>query len=459
MALANGLLPGFTYTITSGALAGEEVVIVDNTPFPDTDATRRRKVTVQFSDGTQGYILPRQLSDMPVGQVPAFMPPASAAPVPTVVVGSWAPPTQPLSSLPAPPMPLKAPATLTVAAPGGVTVAVAGGRVLNPITDPMDPRLDHLRPNTGRGSNVSKYVNRIMANGQTDVEFFLTFASDAYRAENNAHPINCALKGETQAGKTLLVEVLAVEWAKMLGLPKPMPIFTLSGSSGVTDFDLFGQTTSYTDPATGIESLIWLPGIVELAAQCGGILYLDEMNAMGERVTSSLHPVIDHRHMFINRNKPVWKDGQFMPEVVYTSPDTWVIATYNEGYRGMGQMNEAYAQRFEHIVWEYDEAVERTLVKSPTILLLAQALRQARQSAMGIRTPFGTSAMQRFKRNVDTFGPEMAAQILCGMFPASERAVVESILTDRSIILLLQEEEKAAAAHAAALASSQDEPI
>ena len=32
---------------------------------------------------------------------------------------------------------------------------------------------------------------------------------------------------------------------------------------------------------------MWLPGVVDLAAQVGGILYLDEVNAMGERVTSS----------------------------------------------------------------------------------------------------------------------------------------------------------------------------
>ena len=170
----------------------------------------------------------------------------------------------------------------------------------------MDPRLDHLRPNTQK---VAQYVNRTMPNGMTDVQFFLQFTGEAHRRENQGRPANIMLKGDTQGGKTFLVEVLAVAWAKMLGYPKPMPIFTLSGSSGVTDFDLFGQAAPYVDPDTGGEHIVWLPGVVDLAAKVGGILYLDECNALGERVTTSLHPVVDHRHTFTNRNKPVKAPG------------------------------------------------------------------------------------------------------------------------------------------------------
>ena len=111
--------------------------------------------------------------------------------------------------------------------------------------------------------------------------------------------------------------------------------------------------------------LIWLSGVVDLAARCGGILYLDEANFMGERVTSSLHPLADHRHHFINRNKPVYKDGQFMPETVTGHLDLWIIATINEGYRGTGNFNEAFAGRFENVLWGYNDEVERILVKSP----------------------------------------------------------------------------------------------
>jgi MoxR-like ATPase len=273
----------------------------------------------------------------------------------------------------------------------------------------------------------------------SDVEFLLNFTTDAYRAKNEGRPANIMLKGDTQGGKTFLVEVLAVKWAEAMGLPKPMPIFTLSGSSGITDYDLYGQTTSYTDPMTGREMLVWLPGMADLAAQVGGILYLDEVNAMGERVTSSLHPLTDHRHHFINRNKPVFKGGQFMPDAVTADLDLWIIGTYNEGYRGMGEMNEAFINRFRHLVWDYDQEVEQKLIPSPAIRLLGDALRTAR-SANQVRTPVGTAALQRVQEDVDAFGIAAAMEVFTGMFKPNERPVVQSIIEDRSIFLMLQEE-------------------
>jgi len=250
------------------------------------------------------------------------------------------------------------------------------------------------------------------------------------------------LKGDTQGGKTFLVEVLAVEWAKRLGLPKPMPIFTLSGSAGITDFDMFGQASPYYDPATGTERIVWLPGVVDMAARVGGILYADECNAIAERYTSSLHPIADHRHTFTNRNRPVAVPGDgFMPETVTTSMNLWFIGTFNEGYRGMSDMNEAFVNRFRHIEWGYDEKVEKALVPSPTIHLLADALRTARDQNK-LRTPVGTAALQRLHLDIQTFGPELALDVFVAPFKAQERLIVRSIIEDRSIALLLGEELK-----------------
>ena len=338
--------------------------------------------------------------------------------------------------------PVPAEETVTTAPLVDVNDNAAVGRYIsNPITDPMDPRLDHLRPSRAK---VKRYINRQMANGMTDVEFLLTFTTDVYRERNQDRPANVMLKGDTQSGKTFLVEVLAVKWAEMRGLPKPLPIFTLSGSSGVTDYDLFGQTTSYTDPTTGRESLVWLPGIVDLAAQVGGILYLDEVNAMPERVTISLNPLADHRHHFINRNKPVFKNGQFMPDAVIGDPDLWIVGTYNDGnYRGMSQMNESFINRFRHIPWGYDKAVEDKLINSPAIRILGERLRLAR-AANQIKTPVGTSALMWVEEDIAALGIAMGVEILTGMFQPNERAVVESIIEDGSIFVMLQEEQRQA---------------
>ena len=434
MAVAASLIPGFQYRINSGAGEDLVVTIIDNTPFGDDDIERRRKVTVRLPDGSIDYVLPRLMDDRPVGVDAPEMP----APAPVAA------PEAPVTELGEAFQAFQDGATLDLDEPVAV-VKARGFALTKPITDPMDARLDHLRPSR---TKVKRYINRVMPNGMSDVDFLLTFTSDEYRAENEGRPTNVTMKGDTQAGKTFLVEVLACVWADRLGLPKPMPIFTLSGSSGVTDYDLFGQTTSYTDPATGQEALVWLPGVVELAAQAGGILYLDECNAMGERVTSSLFPLLDHRHQFVNRNKPVFRGGQFMPETVTASLDLWVIATMNEGYRGMGELTEALVSRFEHLVWDYDDEVEKKLVKSPTIRLLGEKLRLARK-ANKIRTPLGTSGLQKIQRNVATFGPEMAMNIMLGQFKPNERDIVASIVEDGSIIVLLMEEAKQAEEDAA----------
>lgn len=403
MAKAPALIPGFHYEIRSGMFEGDTVEILDNTPVPDGQENQR-KVLVRHHEGDM-YILPRLLHDAPVTDAPAPIPTPAPAPQTT--------------------------AAKAVMEPQTVEQLVQSDEV-DPITDPMDPRLDAFRPSKSR---LRRYIERQMPNGQSDVDFLLTFTNDTYRAENEGRPANIMLKGDTQSGKTILVEVLAIRWAERLGLPKPMPVFTLSGSSGVTDYDLFGQTTSYND------RLVFLPGLVDLAARVGGILYLDEVNAMGERVTSSLHPLADSRHHFVNRNKPVNRGGIVMPEIVSASLDLWIVGTYNEGYRGMGEMNEAFLNRFRHLTWGYNETVEQRLIKSAAIRTLGDALRTARDKG-ALRTPVGTAALQRVEADCLTFGPQMGLSIFVGIFKPIERPQVEDIVNDRSIIVLLNEEAK-----------------
>lgn len=420
MALAAALHPGDTHRVTEGPLVGELVTIVDNKAFPDFDDKGRkhphaRKIKVKVGN-QEHFIIPRQIDGTRVSNTPVVQR-QQVVSAPVVVT---------------------APAVIENAP---VIVVHGDYAEYTPINDPMDPRLDYLRPSIAK---VKTYVNREMPGGMTDVDFLLTFTSDGYRAENQGRPANIMLKGDTQGGKTFLVEVLAVAWAEQLGYPKPMPIFTLSGSSGVTDFDLFGQPSPYYDPHTGTEHIVWLPGVVDMAARVGGILYIDECNALGERVTSSLHPVCDHRHTFTNRNRPVKVPGDgFMPETVVTVDDLWIIGTFNEGYRGMSDMNEAFTNRFRHIEWGYDKKVEQALVASPAINFLADALRHMRKNSK-IRTPVGTASLQRLDLDVASFGPELALQVFTASFKANERELVEQVIEDRSVLTMLNEEARSA---------------
>ena len=125
----------------------------------------------------------------------------------------------------------------------------------------MDDRLDHLRPKPGQGQAVHQPLHDQRHDGH---RVPAAFATDAYRIANEGRPANIALKGDTQSGKTFLVEVLAVAWSTAWPTSS-VPVARRSPAQadadlhpqrlgGVTDFDLFGQTTSYTDPVTGQSS-------------------------------------------------------------------------------------------------------------------------------------------------------------------------------------------------------------
>lgn len=392
---ANQLTVGNAYTVRQSEkfkqYVGKEAVVVNNEVVPDGQPNQRC-ILVQI-DGQEVYMLPRLLDD---GTITIRTNKGATAP--------------------------------------GVVVPTAAPVVRIPITDPMDERLDPYRPSA---TILKNYVPRMVGSNPSikDTDLLLHYWRDR---DEEGYSQNVMLVGDTQAGKTMLVQVLACLISKELGYHKPLPVFTLSGSAGVTDFDMLGQPTAYTD-ANGNERLVWLSGLVDLAARVPSILYLDEINMMPERVTSTLHPVCDDRRTFVNRAKAVEVSGEFLPEQVKVNTGTWIVGTYNAGYKGAGAMNEAFLNRFRHLPWDYDDKVEAKLVASPTILLLGKALREARD-LRAISTPVGTKALTRLERDAKVLGVETALWVFVGMFSLTERNKVKAIIEDRSITQLLTDE-------------------
>lgn len=389
MAKAKSLEVGKSYPVKGGSEVGSTAVVVDNTPVPDGQPDQR-KILVEI-DGDPVMILPRFLDDGSVtpGEAKA-----------------------------------RAVITATTAVPSPQLPTVEE----DPIEDVMDSRLDVYRPDP---DIMEEYVSRLLPGRLKDTDVLLSY----WRERKNL-----MLVGDTQSGKTMAVMVMAVLAAKEMGLPKPLPVFTLSGSSGVTDFDLFGQPTAYTDD-DGVERIVWLSGVVDLAARVGGILYIDEANVVDERAISSLNPLTDDRRFFVNRQKAVKAStGSYIPEVVYAHKDLWIVGTYNDGYRGTGTLQEAFSNRFVHLPWDYDEEVEKALIKSKVIRdMVGSAIRSARDSGT-ISTPVGTRALQNMESAALQFGASFAVWSLLGMFPGYDRDRVETILTERSIETLLSEE-------------------
>lgn len=392
MASAKTLRAQQAVLIKSGPFGGMSATIIDPAVVPDGQPNQR-KILVDIHGVGQEWVIPKLIT-IPGQQIVATVAPSTPA------------------------------VTITHDNP---TVVIAPTK----IESLDDPVLDAFRPTRPR--ILKEYISRTLPGGRKDIDVLKTY----WERRENGYPTNVGLVGDTQSGKTMLVEVMAFIIAEEMGLTKPLPVFTLSGSSAITDHDLFGQ---YRPDDSG--ELRWMEGIVALAARLGGILYLDEVNAMPGNVTSSVHPMLDDRRSFTNYRKPIaTPHGTYMPEVVRCSTDLWVLCTYNPGYAGMSRTNEAFANRFVWLPWGYDEEVEKRLIKSPAIRLLGQALRTARETR-AITTPVGTSALQRLEKDIVALGIDYALWAFSGQFTSkTEAAVVEEIIVDKSIRMMLEAEE------------------
>ena len=424
MALIKNLIPGNTYRIrpNGGEFANEEVRILSTEVEMDPSSINCRKIPVEIirhGEVETAWVLPRIIDD--------------GVPTPNqrlaqVLAQAERPAAERLAEVEAIAAPEQAAAFVQ---PRTAPVIEA-----DPITDINDPRLDAYRVDTDVNGPAAQallksYVSRKLPGGRTDIEVLAHF----YEARQNI-----LLVGDTQAGKSMLIRVLSVLLAKAQGLPKPLPVFTLSGSNGITDFDLFGQTTAWVNPATGEEQLVWLPGVVAMAARVGGILELDEIAMMGERVTSSLHSLCDDRRQFVNRGHAVKLEGDgFAPEIIQANPNLWIVGAYNDGYRGSGSLQEAFTNRFRHLRWDYDQKVEEKLIPSQVVRAIGQACRSARENHE-LMTPVGTKALQNLFRDATEVGVEFALWAFCGIFPARERGAAEAIIRDRDFERLLTEE-------------------
>lgn len=392
------LTPGRRVIVNAGPHAGSQAVIIDNIPIPDggdsrASATEQRKIKVSIVDVTmeneekyETYILPRLLDPIPVvvhGQAHEYEGTQQAA----------------LTVIPDRPI---VPHT--------------------PITDPMDPALDRFRPNAAL---VERYISRMLPGGFTDIEALLHLRDQ--RDEDGYSP-NVALVGETQSGKSMLVQVLACVTAERDGHPKPYPLFTLNGSTGVTSYDLFGQPTAVL--IDGKETLVWMDGVVQMAADCGGILNLEEWNAVPPAQAVALHPLLDNTRRFTNTQKAVPNGhGGYMPLEVKVNPALWTLCTINPGYKGTQVMAEASTNRFTWLPWDYDEDVEKALIPSKSIRNMGLTLREMLTDRI-VSTPIGTTALQRFNLQAATLGVDFAVFSFLALFPPNERAKVETFLKD-----------------------------
>ena len=258
---------------------------------------------------------------------------------------------------------------------------------------------------------AERYVNR-QIHGVWDA----TIADNA--AKNGR---NVLLMGDTGAGKTLFGEAYAAK--------RRRPYYSLPCDVSIDPSALFGRM----QPTEEVGKFEWQDGPVTeivrgpcgLADKCddpecmAGVLNISEINFMPPKIAASLYPLLDGR-----RYIPLLGHKG---EVVRAHKGLLIIADMNPNYRGTVELNAAFYNRFDFkIVWGYEDHVEGSLVKFPS---LREIVKKLRDSDGEVVTPISTNMQMEFEDFAmdEQLGLQFAIHNFTAAFSGDEQAAVARI--------------------------------
>jgi len=245
---------------------------------------------------------------------------------------------------------------------------------------------------------AKRYLNRKITKTRTDFEML-----DIIKANNQ----NLLIRGHAGSGKTMCV----IAWASSRGYR----YYNISSNIGLEPSHLFGMWI----PTEQAGVFKWRDGPVTDLVRNGGVLLLNEIDFMPERVTTVLFGLLDDR-----REIQLLENGG---EVIKAHPDLVVIGDHNPNYRGSRPMNQAWKDRFAH-KWEfgYDKAIEKKLIGNATLLEVANQLREQHERGE-IDTPISTRGLEAFVKNVKNIDLEYATETYLNSFSDDEREAVKLV--------------------------------
>lgn len=245
------------------------------------------------------------------------------------------------------------------------------------IAQTVQERLESLVPPAGL---AKAYVNRSIW-GVQDFKVF----DWARRTKTNL-----LIKGPTQSAKTLAFRAYAAE--------RRIPAVTIDVGAALDPSLTLG--TMRRDGVTG--NWEFLDGVLTAVVRSGeAVAVLDECNMAHPKVMASFHPLGDARRCIY-----LAETG----EVVKAGDGLLLAATMNPDYIGTSPLGQAFAARFQHVWWDYDDKVEKKLL-APSVRTLGNKLRQAED----ISTPVSTHALMKFQDTVTQMGYDFAV----GMFKSA----------------------------------------
>jgi MoxR-like ATPase len=256
-------------------------------------------------------------------------------------------------------------------------------------------RVEDMVPPSGF---VDAYINRHMENGMLDFDLF-----DVIVEEEE----NIMLTGPTGSGKSLATRAYAAY--------RQTPYAVIESHGAMDPGTVLGRTVGEAGETR------FVPGDPMLVVEHGGFLMIEEFNMMHPRIAAAFNMLLsDVRRITIpEAGRTIRAAGCDCHDVPLT-----IGSAFNPKYAGGSKLNFATADRFEYLKWGFVREVEEQLIKSVSLLDVADGMRELAD----IHTPVSTRALVRFERHTRRLGVEMAIRMFANKFEddGEEAAVLRS---------------------------------
>jgi hypothetical protein len=286
-------------------------------------------------------------------------------------------------------------ATITQSTPTTVQTIAPTLVIEREVVAPATIELNNYTITVPTKEQVGRYIPRTFTGGVTEQQYW-DFA--------RANSFNVLLEGHAGTGKT---------------------------SSPMYDAYLHNQGCVVVSHSIGIElsHLVGKQVIVngEVTFQYGVLV---QAMIRGDKFVADeidfAHPKILQRYQDVLQNRLITlvENGG---EVIYAHPNFQFVATYNNGYRHSNKLNEALLDRFGlKLYYNYDHEIEKQLIKSPTLLQLANQMRA--ESIQGVySTPISLRILLNFQKLVE-LNYEFAVENFVMNFNDEERSSVKLLV-------------------------------
>jgi MoxR-like ATPase len=232
---------------------------------------------------------------------------------------------------------------------------------------------------------------------------------------------NVLIYGPTGPGKTSMVLAFAAR--------EKLPFYSVASNIALDPSQMFGKM-GVTDNG----QFAWFDGGVTDLVRYGGVLLINEVNFMSNRVAPVLYELfdkrreitlLDHNGEKLRAHRPdCWCD---LPRAECKKHWILIVADMNPGYQGTVEMNTAFRNRFP-IQFEvnYNPLVEEKLVSSSVLRDIVTKIRA--QVGRTLETPVTTNAMVEFEKIArSSFGVKWAVSNFVNHFDNDEKAIVKSV--------------------------------